>query len=167
MIEKEGVVSADASARNSNSKKKSVLLMCSRSTTRTLAMDVALWCVPPRRRSMTHSRPAIQADPASQTCSQPSTTAAVVTPRSWLERYARAAAAKDARELVLATLATKVAFGRVAGPVQDKRMQVRSRTISSRTRGPARRCILMLTLSSQRMQNTAIIREGHNEEGYD
>jgi hypothetical protein len=90
----------------------------------------------------------------------------VVTPRSWLERFARAAAAKDAREPVLATLATRVAFGRVAGPVQDKRMQVRSRTISSRTRGLARRCIRMLTLSSQRTQNTAIIREGHNEEGY-
>jgi hypothetical protein len=73
---KEGVLSADASAREPNGKKSTLKMQ---STTRTLAGVFVLWYVPPRRISTTHRRPANRVGQASRTCWQPSTPAAVVT----------------------------------------------------------------------------------------
>lgn len=57
---------------------------------------------------------------------------------------------------MLVTSGMMAEFGRAPGHVQDKRRQVHSRTRWSRIRDPARRCIRMLMLSSQKTQSTAV-----------
>jgi hypothetical protein len=151
------VISAYPSASDENGKEKQNI--CPRSTSRTHAKVVALWCVPPRRRSMTPRRPSIRDDLASRTCWPPSMPAVAVAPRSWPGKPSRGAAATGAGGPVPATLAKMAAFGRVLGHVLDKRRQARSQTRWSRTRDPARLCILTWTLSSQRMRSTTTYAE--------
>jgi len=141
---KEGALSADPSAYDENGKKKNNLKTnnCPWSISHTHAEVVALWCVPPRHRSMTRRRPAIRAGQASRTCWLPSMPVVAAALRSWSGRPVREEAATGAKGPVPAMLARVVASGRGLDRVPDKHRQARSRTRWSRTRDPARRCTL-------------------------
>jgi hypothetical protein len=62
---------------------------------------------------------------------------------------------------VLVTLAMRAASGYVPRRGRDKHKLARSRTISSRTRDPARRYTRKLTLLLQKTLSTAVAQEGH------
>jgi hypothetical protein len=126
-------------------------------TNRNRAAVVGLWCGPPQHRSTARCHPANRIDRAWRTCSPPLTLAGAATPRMSCAMSVRGEGAMGA---IGHAPATTVVFVHASGHSQDRRTQERSLTRWTRNHGRARRCTQTLTLSSQRMRSTAVVKNG-------